>query len=307
MAAITASLVKDLREKTGAGMMDCKKALTENDGDIEASVDWLRTKGLAAAQKKAGRVAAEGLVAVSVDGTKGSVVELNSETDFVARNEDFQALAATAADLGLKAGGDMDALRQLATGSGKSVEDALKDAIATIGENMNLRRYGVMEVQEGAVVSYVHSAAKPGLGRIGVLVGIESSGDAGKLAEIGKQVAMHVAAAAPKAASRDEVDPADVQRERDILTAQAKESGRPDNIIEKMVEGRLRKFYEESVLLEQAFVIDPDKTVGAAVEEAAKDIGAPVVVKGFVRFALGEGVEREESDFAAEVAAAAKG
>lgn len=306
MAAITASLVKELREKTGVGMMDCKKALSENDGDLEAAVDWLRAKGLSAAEKKAGRVAAEGLVAVAVDGGKGSVIELNSETDFVARNDDFQALASEIAELGLSAGGDMAALKGAATKSGKTVEVALQEAIATIGENMNLRRYEVIEVGQGAIVSYVHSAVKPGLGRIGVLVALESAGDAGKLQEVGKQVAMHVAAAAPKAATRAEVDPADVERERDVLTAQAKESGRPDNIIEKMVEGRMRKFYEESVLVEQAFVIDPDKTVGAALDEAGEAAGGAVAVKGFHRLALGEGVEKKESDFAAEVAAAAK-
>ncbi len=307
MAAITASLVKDLREKTGAGMMDCKKALTETDGDLEAAVDWLRAKGLAAAQKKAGRVAAEGLVAVAVAGGKGAVVELNSETDFVARNDDFQALVGEVAELGLAADGDMDKLRATKTGSGKTVDEALQEAIATIGENMNLRRYEQVSVDQGAVVSYVHSATKPGMGRIGVLVALESTASPDLLADIGKQVAMHVAAAAPKAASRDSIDPADVAREREVLIAQAKESGRPDNIIEKMVEGRMRKFYEESVLVEQAFVIDPDKTVGKAVEEAGKAAGAPIAVKGFVRLALGEGVEKEESDFAAEVAAAARG
>ncbi len=307
MAAITASLVKELREKTGAGMMDCKKALTETDGDVEGAVDWLRAKGLSAVEKKSGRVAAEGLVAVAVDGAQGALVEINSETDFVARNEDFQALVAEAADLGLKAGGDLEALKATTTAGGKTVVEAVNNAIATIGENMNLRRYEIASVSSGVIASYVHGAVKPGMGRIGVLVALESTGDAAKLAEIGKQVAMHVAAAAPKATSRDEVDPADIQREREVLTAQAKESGRPDNIIQKMVEGRLRKFYEESVLTEQAFVIDPDKTVGAAVEEVAKEIGAPITVKGFVRMAIGEGVEKEESDFAAEVAAAAKG
>jgi elongation factor Ts len=307
MAAITASLVKELREKTGAGMMDCKKALTETDGDVEGAVDWLRAKGLSAVEKKSGRVAAEGLVAVAVDGAQGAVVEINSETDFVARNEDFQALVAEAAGLGLKAGGDLEALKATNTAGGKTVVEAVNNAIATIGENMNLRRYEIASVSSGVIASYVHGAVKPSMGRIGVLVALESTGDAAKLAEIGKQVAMHVAAAAPKATSRDEVDPADIQREREVLTAQAKESGRPDNIIEKMVEGRLRKFYEESVLTEQAFVIDPDKTVGAAVEEVAKEIGAPITVKGFVRMAIGEGVEKEESDFAAEVAAAAKG
>jgi len=307
MAAITASLVKELREKTGAGMMDCKKALTETEGDVESAVDWLRAKGLSAVEKKSGRIAAEGLVAVSVDGAQGAVVEINSETDFVARNEDFQALVAEAADLGLKAEGDLDTLKAAQTAGGKSVEEAVNNAIATIGENMNLRRYAISNVSNGVIASYVHGAVKPGMGRIGVLVALESTGDAGKLADIGKQVAMHVAASAPKATTRDDVDPADIQREREVLTAQAKESGRPDNIIEKMVEGRLRKFYEESVLTEQAFVIDPDKTVGAAVEEVAKEIGAPITVKGFVRMAIGEGVEKEESDFAAEVAAAAKG
>ena len=307
MAAITASLVKELREKTGAGMMDCKKALTETEGDVESAVDWLRAKGLSAVEKKSGRIAAEGLVAVSVDGAQGAVVEINSETDFVARNEDFQALVAEAADLGLKAEGDLDTLKAAQTAGGKSVEEAVNNAIATIGENMNLRRYAISNVSNGVIASYVHGAVKPGMGRIGVLVALESTGDAGKLADIGKQVAMHVAASAPKATTRDDVDSADIQREREVLTAQAKESGRPDNIIEKMVEGRLRKFYEESVLTEQAFVIDPDKTVGAAVEEVAKEIGAPITVKGFVRMAIGEGVEKEESDFAAEVAAAAKG
>lgn len=307
MAAITASLVKELREKTGAGMMDCKKALTETDGDVEGAVDWLRAKGLSAVEKKSGRIAAEGLVAVAVDGAQGAVVEINSETDFVARNEDFQALVAEAADLGLKAGGDLDGLKAAQTAGGKSVEEAVNNAIATIGENMNLRRYEVASVSNGVIASYVHGAVKPGMGRIGVLIALESTGDADKLSDIGKQVAMHVAASAPKATTRDDVDPADIQREREVLTAQAKESGRPDNIIEKMVEGRLRKFYEESVLTEQAFVIDPDKTVGQAVEDVAKEIGSPITVKGFVRMAIGEGVEKEESDFAAEVAAAAKG
>jgi elongation factor Ts len=246
------------------------------------------------------------LVAVAVSGNQGSVVELNSETDFVARNEDFQGMAANFAELGLNAGGDLDKLKAATAAAGKSVDDVLQAAIGTIGENMNLRRYETISVNQGAVVSYVHAATKPGMGRIGVLVALESAASADKLGEIGKQVAMHVAAAAPKAANRDEIDPADVEREREVLTAQAKESGRPDNIIEKMVEGRLRKFYEESVLLEQAFVIDPDKTVGKAVEEAAAAAGSPIAVKGFVRMVIGEGVEKEESDFAAEVAAAAK-
>ena len=305
MAAITASLVKDLREKTGAGMMDCKKALTETDGDLEAAVDWLRAKGLAAAQKKAGRVAAEGLVAVAVDGKTGAVIELNSETDFVSRNDDFQALVESFAALGLTAGGDLDALKAAKTAGGKTVEEALQSAIATIGENMNLRRYQTISVAQGAIVAYVHGAVKPGMGRIGVLVALESTAGADALEAIGKQVAMHVAAAAPKAATRAEIDPADVQREREVLIAQARESGRPENIIEKMVEGRLRKFYEEVCLLEQTFVIDGESKISKVVEDAGKAVGGTVKVTGFKLFVLGEGIEKKEEDFAAEVAAVA--
>ena len=304
--AFGAAEVKALREQTGAGMMDCKKALTESDGDIEAAVDWLRTKGLAAAAKKAGRITAEGLVGIAISGTKGAAVELNAETDFVARNDQFQALVADIASAAIDSGNSVDNLSSASLQSGKSVGEAVTDAIATIGENMTLRRSAQVTVSEGVVASYMHNAAAPNLGKIGVLVGMQSSGDPQKLSELGKQVAMHVAASSPLALSRDDVKAEDVERERNVLIEQAKESGRPDNIIEKMVEGRMRKFYEESVLLEQAFVIDPDKSVGKAIEELAKELGTEVVCTGFTRMALGEGVEREESDFAAEVAATLK-
>ncbi len=304
--AFTAADVKALREQTGAGMMDCKKALQENDGNMEAAVDWLRTKGLAAAAKKAGRVAAEGLVGIAVDGKKGAAVELNAETDFVARNDQFQTLVADVAALAIDKGETVEALADATMANGKSVADNVTDAIATIGENMNLRRAAQLSVNEGIIASYVHNAAAPGLGKIGVLVAMESAGDVARLNELGRQIAMHVAASNPLSLNRESVDPVVVDRERQVLIEQAKASGRPDNIIEKMVEGRMRKFYEESVLLEQAFVIDPDKTVGKAVEELAKELGTPVTCTSFVRMALGEGVEREESDFAAEVAATLK-
>jgi len=304
--AFTAADVKSLRDKTGAGMMDCKKALQENDGDMEAAVDWLRTKGLAAAAKKASRVAAEGLVGIAADGNRAAVVELNAETDFVARNEQFQQLVADIAALAVSEGSSVDALSAAKLGTGKTVAEAITDAIATIGENMNLRRVAQLAVGNGVIATYVHNSAAPGLGKIGVLVGMESTGDAGRVEEIGRQVAMHVAASNPLSLGRDDVDPVVVERERQVLIEQARDSGRPENIIEKMVEGRMRKFYEESVLLEQAFVIDPDKSVGKAIEEAAKELGAPIKCTGFVRMMLGEGVEREESDFAAEVAATLK-
>jgi len=303
MAQITAALVKELREKTGAGMMDCKKALGETDGDMEGAVDWLRKKGLAAAAKKAGRVAAEGLVGVAVGDRIGSLVELNAETDFVARNDGFQALVRDVTELGLTAGGDLESLRVAKMPNGKTVEEAVTEAVATIGENMTLRRHASLRVSDGVVGSYVHAAVAPGLGKIGVLVALESAGDKGKLAELGRQVAMHVAAAAPQWASRGEVDTSVLDRERDILADQARASGKPDNIIDKMVEGRLRKYYEEVVLVEQAWIMDPDKKVGKVLEEAAKDVGAPVSCSGFLRFALGEGIEKAETDFAAEVAA----
>ncbi|EKV30825.1 Translation elongation factor Ts [Caenispirillum salinarum AK4] len=305
MAEITASLVKELREKTGAGMMDCKKALAETNGDLEGAVDWLRKKGLAAAAKKAGRVAAEGLVAVKAEGTKGAVVELNSETDFVARNETFQDFVAEVADVAFSVDGDLEATKAAQLPSaGKPVQDALTDLIGTIGENMNLRRAGGVSVSKGVVAAYVHNAVKPGLGKIGVLVGLESEGDVAKLEELGKQIAMHVAAANPQFLTVDTVDTSAVDREREVLSEQARASGKPEEIIAKMVEGRLRKFYEEVVVLEQAFVMDPDRKVKKVLEDAAKEVGAPVTLAGFQRIALGEGVEKKEEDFAAEVAAA---
>ena len=308
MAQITASMVKELREKSGVGMMDCKTALKETDGDMEAAIDWLRTKGLAKAAKKAGRIAAEGLIGVVATGTTGALVEVNSETDFVARNEQFQKLVSDVASLTAEAGGDLDKL--LAAnypGSDKNVADYVTDLVATIGENMNVRRTAAMSVSDGVVVPYVHNQIAPGVGTIGVLVGLESAGDKDKLTELARQVAMHVAATSPLATTTDEVDPAVVERERGILVAEAKESGRPDNIIEKMVDGRMRKFFEEVVLLSQTFVVDGENTVEQAVKAAEADVGAPIKVAGFVRFALGEGIEKEENDFAAEVAAAAQG
>jgi len=308
MAEITASMVKELRDKTGAGMMDCKSALNEAGGDREAAVDWLRTKGLAKAAKKAGRVAAEGLIGVTASGTAGAVVEVNSETDFVARNEQFQKMVSEIASAALAAEGDFDKLIAAPyPGSSKSVKDYVTEMVGTIGENMNVRRAGHISVSDGAVAAYVHNQVAPGLGKIGVLVGLESTGDKAKLTELGRQIAMHIAATNPIATRREDVDPAVVERERNVLIAEAKESGRPDNIIEKMVEGRIRKFYEEVVLLSQAFVINPDETVEKAVKAAEADVGAPITVVGFLRFALGEGIEKEESDFAAEVAAAARG
>ena len=308
MAEITASLVKELREKTGAGMMDCKKALNETQGDLEGAVDWLRKKGLAAAAKKSGRVAAEGLVAVATAGTKGAIVEVNAETDFVARNDKFQAFAAKSAELALATGGDVEALKAAAyPGTSHTAQDELTSLIATVGENMNLRRSVTLSVPAGVVVSYVHSAIAPGLGKIGVLVALESTGDAGKLADLGKQIAMHIAAARPDALDIADVDSSSLERERNVLAEQARASGKPENIIEKMVEGRVRKYYEEVCLLEQTYVIDGETKVRKVVENAAKDIGAPVKVTAFTRFALGEGIEKAQSDFAAEVAAAASG
>lgn len=309
MAQITASLVKELREKTGAGMMDCKTALSENDGDIDAAVDWLRTKGLAAAAKKAGRVAAEGLIGVAVDGAKGAVLEVNAETDFVARNETFQSFVEKAAELSLNADGDLEKLKSADFGEeGRTVEAQITHLIATIGENMQLRRSESLSVGKGVVASYIHSAIKPGLGKIGVLVGLESDGDAEALNALGKQLAMHIAAANPRFLNVDDIDAQTLERERQILSEQARESGKPEEVIAKMVEGRLRKFYEEVVLLEQIYVISEDKqTVGKAVEAAAKEIGSPVKLTGFVRYALGEGIEKEEKDFASEVAEAVGG
>jgi elongation factor Ts len=303
MAEITAGLVKELRDKTGAGMMDCKKALTESGGDIEQAVDWLRKKGLAAAAKKAGRVAAEGLIGVAADGTAGAMVEVNTETDFVARNDKFQDFVRQVTGLAARAEGDIDRLQTSPYPDGGTVGEKLTQLIATIGENMNLRRATTLRVGDGVVASYVHNAVAPGLGKIGVLVALESAGDKVKLAALGKQLAMHVAAANPQALSIGDVDPAALERERGVLREQAAASGRPAAVIEKMVEGRLRKYYEDVVMLEQIYVVDGESKVAAVVERAAKDVGAPVKLIGFRRFALGEGVERKEADFAAEVAA----
>ncbi|MEP0324049.1 translation elongation factor Ts [Bauldia litoralis] len=302
--AISAAQVKELRDQTGAGMMDCKAALTETNGDIEAAIDWLRTKGLSKAAKKADRVAAEGLIGVATGDGKAVMVEVNSETAFVARNADFQALVAGIAEAALSTDGSIAAINAAKMPSGdKTVEEAISNAIATIGENMTLRRAAEVAVSPGVVASYVHNAVAPNLGKIGVLVGVQSSGDAEKVSALGRQVAMHVAAAAPLAVREDEVDPAVVERERAIFIEQARESGKPDSIIEKMVEGRIRKFHQEVVLLSQAFVVDTEKTVAEALK-AAED-GATIEVTEFVVFRLGEGVEKQESDFAAEVAAAA--
>ncbi|WP_065817498.1 translation elongation factor Ts [Nitratireductor rhodophyticola] len=305
--SITAAMVKELREKSGAGMMDCKTALTENNGDMEAAMDWLRKKGIAKADKKAGRTAAEGLIGVASDANSAVVVEVNSETDFVARNDAFQALVSNIAAVALGTDGSIDAVASATyPATGKSVADTVKDAIGTIGENMTLRRSAKLSVENGAVASYVHNAVTDGLGKLGVLVAIETTGNADAARAFGRQVAMHVAATNPLALTEADVDPAAVAREKDIFSDQARQSGKPENIIEKMVEGRLRKFFEEVVLLKQAFVMNPDLTVEKALAEAEKEIGAPAKIVGFVRFALGEGVEREETDFAAEVAAAAK-
>ena len=306
MANITASMVKELRDSTGAGMMDCKAALKETDGDMEAAVDWLRTKGLSKAAKKSGRVAAEGLVAVAVEGTRGIVLEVNSETDFVARNESFQEMVTGIAGVAAATGGDFEALKSAEfPGAGKSVEEHVTAMVGTIGENMTLRRSDSLEVGAGAVAAYVHNQVAPGLGKIGVLVALESTGDAAKLNELGRQIAMHVAATNPLAVTEADLDQAVVEKEREVLSAEARESGKPEEIIGKMVEGRIRKFYEEVVLSKQAFVIDPDNTVEKAIKNAEGDVGAPITLKGLKRFELGEGIEKEESDFAAEVAAAA--
>jgi len=303
MAEITAALVKDLREKSGAGMMDCKKALVENNGDVEQAIDWLRTKGLSKAAKKADRIAAEGLVAVAVSGNRGAMIELNAETDFVARNVLFQGAAKSIANTALTVGADVEALNSAKTSDGDVITDMLANLIATIGENMVLRRAASFEVTAGAVASYVHNATAPDLGRIGVLVAVESEGDEAALRELGRKIAMHVAATQPLSLSTDDLDPEAVERERAIFTEQALASGKPAGVVEKMVEGRIRKFFEEVVLLKQAFVMNPDVTVEGLVAQAAKDLGTPVAIKGFARLALGEGIEKKTEDFAAEVAA----
>ena len=305
MAEVTAATVKELRERTGAGMMDCKKALAETNGDMEAAVDWLRAKGLAAAAKKAGRTAAEGLVGVAVEGTRGAAVEVNSETDFVARNDQFQDFVRNVAKLALDSGSDIEALSNAAYPGGGTVAEKLTNNIATIGENQSLRRAAVLTVNQGAVVSYVHNAAAPGLGKIGVLVALESTAPAETLQALGKQLAMHVAAANPLALTGDALDPALIERERAIAIEKAKESGKPQNIAEKMVEGGLAKFRKESALLSQLFVMDNKTPVADVVASIAKEAGAGIEVTAFVRFQLGEGIEKKQEDFAAEVAAAA--
>ncbi|MBE9556545.1 MAG: elongation factor Ts [Proteobacteria bacterium] len=293
MAEITAALVKELRGISGAGMMDCKKALQENDGNIEEAQDWLRKKGLATAAKKSGRAASEGLVGMITDGKSGVVGEVNSETDFVARNEIFQTFVRTVTQVAVTVGGDLDKLKPADyPGTGRTVDEELTHMISTIGENMNLRRSAGLSVGKGVVAGYIHNKLADDLGKIGVLVALESDGDTGKLEALGRQIAMHVAAARPQWLSTDEVDATALDREREVLSEQARASGKPEEIIEKMVEGRLRKFYEEVVLLEQVFVMDTDKKIAKVIEDAAKDVGAPVKLGGFVRFELGEGVEK---------------
>ena len=302
--AVSAQQVKELREATGVGMMDCKKALEETAGDMNAAVDWLRTRGLAKAAKKAGRVAAEGLVGISNEGTRAAIVEVNSETDFVARNETFQGIVNAVSKLAMDAKGEIEKLGEMPfPGTGRSVAAELTDAIAKIGENMNLRRSAVIEVKDGIIGSYVHNSVKPGMGKLGVLVGIESTGDKNVLTALGKQIAMHIANTNPASVSEADIDPAIVAKEREIYTEQAKESGKPAEVIAKMVEGRVRKFFEEATLLAQTFVIDGESKVKDIVARAERDAGAPIKVTKFVRYALGEGIEKQETDFAAEVAA----
>jgi elongation factor Ts len=306
MVEITASLVKQLRDSTGVGMMDCKKALAETNGDMEAAVDWLRTRGLAKAAKKADRVAAEGLVGVATNGTKAAVVEVNSETDFVARNEQFQGIVGNIAKLSLDADGDVVKLGEMPfPGSGHSVSAELTEAIAKIGENMNLRRTEVVSVGDGVVESYVHNAVKAGMGKMGILVALESTGDKAALSALGKQLAMHIAATNPLSIDPEDLDQAVVARERAIILEQDKESGKSAEIAEKMVDGRMRKYFEEVTLLAQTFVIDGETKVRDAIKNAEKDVGAPIKLTRFVRYALGEGIEKVETDFAAEVAATA--
>jgi len=305
MADITAAAVKDLRERSGAGMMDCKKALVENNGDMEASIDWLRTKGLATAAKKSGRTAAEGLVGVAVEGKTGAAVEVNSETDFVAKNEQFQDFVRTVSKLALVTGDDIAALAAATYPGGGSVQDKLTSNVATIGENQQLRRAKVVSVNEGAVVSYVHNAASTGIGKIGVLVALEGSAPVDKIEALGKQLAMHIAAASPLALHEEGLDEALIERERAIAMEKAAESGKPQNIIEKMVEGAIAKFRKENALTSQVFVMDNKTKIADVIAAAAKDAGGSIALTDYVRFQLGEGIEREVTDFAAEVAAAA--
>ena len=304
MATITASMVKDLRETTGAGMMDCKAALTETGGDVQAAVDWLRKKGLSKAAKKAGRVAAEGLIGQMVAPKKGAMVEVNSETDFVARNDHFQGLVKMIADVALNAGSeDIEAIKAAKAGS-MAISDAISSAIATIGENITLRRAAVLSVGQGVVAHYMHNQVSDGLGKLGVLVALESSGKADELAAIGRQVAMHIASANPLAIDASGVDPAVIKREKDILADKFRQQGKPEAMIEKITESGLKTFFKEQTLLEQPFIFDDKKSVGQALKEAEGKVGGPIKITRFVRFALGEGIEKATSDFAAEVAAA---
>jgi elongation factor Ts len=303
MTTITAGMVKELRESTGAGMMDCKAALTETSGDMTAAQDWLRKKGLSKAAKKSGRVAAEGLIAAVTKGTKGVVVEVNSETDFVARNEQFQGLVKMIGQVALDVGADVEKIKAAKVGA-VTVEAAISDAIATIGENMTLRRANELSVSKGVVSSYIHNAVVEGAGKMGVIVALESAGKADELAVLGRQLAMHVAAANPQAVEPSGLDPELVKREKDVLADKYRQQGKPDNVIEKIVESGLKTFYKEVCLLEQAFIHDSGKSVAQALKEAEGKVGGPIKVTGFVRYALGEGIEKQESDFAAEVAAA---
>ncbi|MBI3705979.1 MAG: elongation factor Ts [Rhizobiales bacterium] len=304
MANITAQMVKELRESTGAGMMDCKAALTETNGDMTGAQDWLRKKGLSKAAKKAGRVAAEGLIGLTVAGNKGVVVEVNSETDFVARNDLFQGLVKMIANVALSVGTDVDKINAAKAGS-ITVAESISDTIAKIGENMTLRRAASLSVGQGAIGSYVHNAAGEGLGKIGVIVALESSGKADELAALGRQLAMHVASANPQALDSASLDPATIKREKDVLADKFRQQGKPEAMIEKIVESGLKTFYKEVCLVEQAFIFDDKKSVAQALKEAEGKVGGPVKIAGFVRYALGEGIEKQESDFAAEVAAAA--
>jgi elongation factor Ts len=304
MANISAQMVKELREATGAGMMDCKSALTENDGNMEAAVDWLRKKGLSKAAKKAGRVAAEGLIGVLVKGPKGVVVEVNSETDFVARNDLFQGLVKMAADVALTVGTDVEAMKAAKVGS-ITLADAITDTVAKVGENMTLRRAAALAVKQGAIGAYVHNSVSDGLGKIGVLVGLESDGKADELATLGRMIAMHVAASNPQAVDAAGLDPALVAREKEVLADKFRQQGKPENVIDKIVESGLKTFYKEVCLLEQVYVHDTAKTVAQALKEAEKTVGSAIKITGYVRYALGEGIEKQEGDFAAEVAAAA--
>lgn len=304
MANITAQMVKELRESTGAGMMDCKAALAETNGDMTAAQDWLRKKGLSKAAKKAGRVAAEGLIGVKVAGTKSVVVEVNSETDFVARNDLFQGLVKMIADVALNVGTDVEAIKAAKAGS-ITIGDAISDTIAKIGENMTLRRAASLSVSQGAIGTYVHNSVVDGLGKIGVLVAFESSGKPDELVPLGRMVAMHIAAANPQALDPSGLDPEVVKREKDVLADKFKQQGKPANVIDKIVESGLKTFYKEVCLLEQAYVHDPSKTVAQALKEAEGTVGGPIKITGFIRYALGEGIEKQETDFAAEVAAAA--